>query len=113
MDNNQTNPTTVTQKDPDTAFIIELVGGFFGLLGLGYMYVGRTEEGIMRLLIWLVYDIIAYVVIMILISIFIGCLLIPVQLVIQVAVPIWSASNLKKSMLAAKAVNSPPGDESK
>lgn len=100
MDSQQTNTTVVNQKDPDTAFLIELVGGFFWLLGLGHMYVGRTDEGVLRLIIWFVYNVVAYIVIMILISIFIGCLLIPVQLAIQIAVPVWSASKLKKSVLA-------------
>ncbi len=90
----------LTPKDPDTTFLIELVGGFFGLLGLGYLYVGRTEEGIIRLIIWMIYNVAAYVVIAILLAIVIGCFCIPVQLVIQIGIPLWSASTLKKSMLA-------------
>jgi TM2 domain-containing membrane protein YozV len=88
-----------TPKDPNTAFLIEMVGGFFGLLGLGYIYVGRTEEGIIRLIAWLVYNIVAYVVIVLLSTVIIGCFCIPVQLVIQIGVPLWSANELKKKML--------------
>lgn len=86
-------------KDPDTVFLIELVGGFFGLLGLGYMYVGRTEEGILRLAIWLLYNVVAYVTIALLSAIIIGCFLIPFQLAIQIVIPFLSANALKKSII--------------
>ncbi|HMR66998.1 MAG TPA: hypothetical protein PKE64_23560 [Anaerolineae bacterium] len=92
--------STVPPKDPDTAFLLELVGAFFGLLGLGYIYVGRTQDGLIRLIAWLIYNFIAWITIGILISLVIGCFCVPVQLVIQVGVAIWSASSLKKSMLA-------------
>jgi TM2 domain-containing membrane protein YozV len=90
----------ITPKDPNTAFLIELVGAFFGLLGLGYMYVGRTEEGVVRLIIWLIYNAIAWVTIFILLAFVVGCFCMPIQLVIQVGVAIWSATTLKNSMLA-------------
>jgi hypothetical protein len=32
--------------------LIELVGGIFGLLGLGYLYAGRTNDGLIRLVAW-------------------------------------------------------------
>jgi len=86
-------------KDPNTAFLIELVGGLFGLLGLGYIYTGQTEAGILRLIIFMVYNIIAWVAIVILASFIIGCFCMPVQLMIQVGASIWSANELKKSML--------------
>lgn len=90
----------VQEKDPNTAFLIELVGGFFGLLGLGHIYVGKTNEGVLRLIIWLIYDITAFVVISLLIALIVGLICIPFQLAIQIGVPLWSASNLKKQMLA-------------
>lgn len=86
-------------KDPNTAFLIELVGTFFGLLGLGYMYVGRTEEGVIRLIIWIIYNIIAWVTIVFLSAFVIGCFCIPVQLAVQIGVAIWSATTLKNSMI--------------
>lgn len=94
-----------TPKDPDTAFLLELVGTFFGLLGLGYIYVGRTEEGILRLVGWIIYNFIAWIIIIILISFVIGCVCIPFQLGIQIGVALWSATTLKKSMLASNAPN--------
>ncbi len=91
----------VAPKDPDTAFLIELVGGFFGLLGLGYMYVGRTEEGVIRLIAWIIYNVVAWVIIALLSTLVIGCFCIPVQLIIQVGVSIWSAITLKNNMIDA------------
>jgi len=91
-----------TPKDPNTAFLIELVGGCFGLLGLGYMYVGRTNDGVIRLIGWIVYNFIAWIAIFLLMSIVIGCFCVPVQLAIQIGVSIWSAMTLKNSMINSK-----------
>jgi hypothetical protein len=98
-------------RDPNTAYLIELVGGFFGLLGLGYLYLGRTNEGIPRLIIWLIYNVIAYVVIVLLSTIFIGLLCCPIQLVIQIGVPIWSATTLKNQLIggATGSIAQPQG----
>lgn len=85
-------------KDTNTAFLLELVGGFLGLLGIGYLYVGRTNDGVLRLILWIIYDLVAYFVILLLISVFIGILCIPVQLIIQIGVPLWSATNLKNTL---------------
>jgi TM2 domain-containing membrane protein YozV len=86
---------TKTDKDVNTAFLIELVGGFFGLLGIGYMYVGRTNDGVIRLILWIIYDVIAAITISLLLAVFVGILCIPFQLAIQIGVPLWSANNLK------------------
>lgn len=86
------------EYDPSTAFLIELVGGFFGFLGIGHMYVGRTEDGVLRLVLWLLYNIIAWVVISALLAIIVGFVCIPVQLAIQVGVPIWSATGLRDEL---------------
>lgn len=90
---------TTREVDPNTAFLIELIGGFFGLLGIGYIYVGRTNDGVLRLVLWILYDIVAFVIISLLLAVIVGFVCIPVQLVIQIAVPLWSASNLKKELL--------------
>ena len=39
-------------KDPNTAMIIEILAGYFGFLGIGYLYVGRTTSGLLRLFGW-------------------------------------------------------------
>lgn len=90
-------------KDPNTAFLIEFVGGFFGLLGLGYFYVGRTNDGVLRLIVFLLYDVFAYVMISILTAVtagIMGCICFPIQLVVQIGVALWSATTLKNSMLS-------------
>ena len=100
---NQSNSTSYqnssTPQDPNNAYIIELVGGLFGLLGLGYFYVGRTNDGIIRLLAFLVYNVIAWIIIGLLSAVLIGICFIPVQIMIQIGVSIWSANTLKKSLL--------------
>ncbi len=93
-----------TNKDANTAFLIELVGGFFGLLGIGYMYAGRTNDGVLRLILWIIYDLIAGITISLLLAVFVGILCIPIQLVIQVGVPLWSANNLKNILTNGSAV---------
>jgi len=86
------------EYDPNIVFVIELVGGFFGLLGLGYFYVGRTNDGLLRLLIWLGYSIVAWVTIALLSALIIGLVCIPFQFIIQIGVPIWSAMTLKNDL---------------
>ena len=85
--------------NPDTAFILELVGGLFGFLGIGYFYVGRTNDGLIRLIGFLLYNITAWVIIYLLTLVIIGCFLMPVQIIIQVGVAVWSANALKKDLL--------------
>lgn len=87
-----------TPKDPNTAFLIELIGGLVGFLGLGYIYVGRTNDGLIRLIIYLVYNVIAWIAIAALSVVVIGCFCIPIQLIIQLGVAIFSANQLKTSM---------------
>jgi len=86
----------VHKVDPNTAFLIEFLAGFFGLLGIGYMYAGRTSDGIVRLVVWLVYIAIAVVILLTII----GFICLPVLLAIQVVVPLLSANALKKQLLA-------------
>ena len=95
-------------KDPNTAFLIELVGGFFGLLGLGYFYIGRSNDGIIRLIGWIIYDVIAFIVISALLTVLIGLFCLPFQLIIQVAIPLWSANALKKQMISGMSGGPPP-----
>ena len=95
------------QKDPNTAFLIEMIGGFFGLLGLGYLWIGLTNDGLIRLIAWLVYNLVAWVVIVLLMVVVVGCFCVPIQILIQIGIPIWSAFTLKNMMMggAPKAKN--------
>ncbi len=109
----QNNPPVgpgYSPKDPDTAFLLELVGGFFGLLGLGHLYVGRTNDGLIRLVAWLLYNAAAWCLIVLTAVFIIGLCAIPVQLAIQIGVPIWSALKLKRELTGvnAPASNVPP-----
>lgn len=53
-------PTTT--KDPNTAMVIEIVAGYLGLLGMGYIYAGRTAAGLLRLVgFWVVIALIVIV----------------------------------------------------
>ena len=91
--------------DPNTVFLIELIGGFFGLLGIGYIYIGRTNDGIIRLVLWLIYDLTAGCIISALLALyFVGVVCIPFQLVIQIGVPLWSATTLKNELLRSPSV---------
>ena len=95
---------TTRKYDPNTAFLIELIGGFFGLLGIGYIYVGRTNDGVLRLVIWLLYDVIAAITVTALTAVLVGVICIPIVLVIQVVVPLWSATTLKNELLSGVSV---------
>lgn len=95
-------------KDPSTAFLLELIPGLFGFLGIGYLYIGRTNDGVIRLAAFLVYNLLAWTAILVLSLVVVGLCLIPVQIAIQVGVPIWSALQLRKEMDAARQLGSAP-----
>ena len=47
------------ERDPMVALLLELIGGFFGFLGIGWIYAGRAAPGLVllvgyRLLDWVV-----------------------------------------------------------
>jgi TM2 domain-containing membrane protein YozV len=86
--------------DPNTAFLVELVAGLFGLLGLGYIYVGETSEGLTRLLLFMLYNVVAWISIMVLSMFVVGLCLVPIQIMVQIGVAIWSADSLKKRLMA-------------
>ena len=89
-----------TPKDPDTAFLIEMVGGFFGFLGLGYFYVGRSSDGLVRLLVWMIALAGAWILAWVFAAVIVGFCFMPVILAAQVGIPYWSADSLKRHMLA-------------
>jgi TM2 domain-containing membrane protein YozV len=66
-------------KDPSTALLIEMVGAFFGLMGLGWLYAGYTNRGVILLLVWLGVVIVAAIVTALTAGIF-ACLWLPVQI---------------------------------
>ena len=43
-------------RDPFVALILEVVGGFFGFLGLGWIYAGKPAEGALLLVCYWLLD---------------------------------------------------------
>lgn len=43
--------------------VIEIVAGYFGFLGIGYLYAGRTVAGLLRLFGWWAFIIVAVLVV--------------------------------------------------
>jgi hypothetical protein len=84
----------------NNAFLIEAVGGFLGFLGLGYIYAGRTEDGLVRLVGWWIAMAAMWTAVGLLTAVLIGvCLWLP-AVAVQLGVPLWSASQLKLAMEA-------------
>jgi TM2 domain-containing membrane protein YozV len=44
------------RQDPFVALLLEVVGGFFGFLGIGWMYAGRPVMGIILLITYWILD---------------------------------------------------------
>lgn len=45
----------MTKKTPAIAATFELIGGFFGVLGVGWIYAGDTARGIVCLMCYMVF----------------------------------------------------------
>jgi hypothetical protein len=90
-----------TDKDPNTAFLLELLPGLIGFLGIGYMYVGRTNDGVLRLVLWFVGLAVAWVITAVLAAVVVGIACIPLVAAAQIGVPIWSAITLKNELTKA------------
>ncbi len=91
----------LASKDADTAFLIELIGGVLGFLGVGYIYSGLTNAGLVRLVgmwaLWAIFAVFATV------TLGFGACLAPIVWIGQIALAYFSANDLKKSIQAAKA----------
>jgi len=44
----------MTRKDPLLALMLEVLGGFFGILGIGWMYAGQIPLGAVILVAYVV-----------------------------------------------------------
>ncbi|MBA3530993.1 MAG: hypothetical protein H0T73_03610 [Ardenticatenales bacterium] len=103
----QLEQVNLADKDPDTAFLIEFVGGlFFGALGVGYIYSGLTNTGIFRLAAYWAYAITVAVFVGFCSAVTLGfgaCLAIPL-LPLHLFLVYVSANDLKRSIIAAKAI---------
>ncbi|MBA3530992.1 MAG: hypothetical protein H0T73_03605 [Ardenticatenales bacterium] len=91
----------LTSKDPDTAFALEFLSGSFLLLGIGYLYSGLTNPGLIRLFgLWIFWAIGLSLVGM---TGFVGCFcLIPPLVLAHFFFAYQSADDLKKGLVAAR-----------
>lgn len=92
--------TDVSTKDADTAFLIELVGGVFGLFGLGHLYAGLTNTGLFRLVLGIVGLTAIYFILGVTV---IGLCAAPLVWIGQIAIAYFTANDLKLSINALKA----------
>ncbi len=84
--------------DKTAAFLLEFIPGFFGLMGIGYIYAGDIAGGILRLILWPVFLGIAWTIIAFLMIILVGLCFVPVMIILQVLIPIWSAISLRRKL---------------
>lgn len=80
-------------KDPNMAFLIELVGTLFGFMGLGWIYAGYTNKGVVMLIVWLLIVVVAAVISVLTAGIF-ACVWLPAQVIAAVV----SASQVKQAV---------------
>lgn len=80
-------------KDRQLAMILEIVGGMFGLYGLGWLYAGNTNNGLIILIGGIAWDIFAAVMVSITVGI---CAIVTIPVAITVI--ILSSTSLKKYM---------------
>lgn len=83
--------------DKTVAFILELIG-IFGILGIGYMYAGLIKEGVIRLVLWIIILFVAWMVVLFMSMFYIGFCMMPLLMIAQVGVPIWSGFRIKKRL---------------
>lgn len=81
---------------------LELIG-LVGFLGIGYIVSGRVLEGLVRMALYMVMVSVGWMVTTLLMAVLVGFCLIPVMLIFQFGIPIWSAIDLKKQLEAQYA----------
>lgn len=91
-------PDELKDVDKNLAFIVELVGGLFGFLGIGYMYAGLIQQGVIRLVVWFAILVIVWFMAVLLSYILIGLCMMPFIAIAQIAIPIWSAFTIKNRL---------------
>ena len=84
--------------DKTVAFVLELVGGIFGILGIGHIYAGEVIKGVVILTLWIAFLTFSWVTISILSIFLIGLCCMPFMILAQFLVPLWSAFHLKNRL---------------
>ena len=70
-----------SNQDPQIALILEIIPGLFGLLGIGWIYNGKTTAGVAWLVSGLIWEFIALIIIALTAGV--GCFCtIPINLVL-------------------------------
>jgi TM2 domain-containing membrane protein YozV len=82
--------TVTSQRDPQTAMILEIIAGLFGFLGIGHFYAGRTNVGLGLLIGWWVFLGIEVV----LMAFVIGLCLLPLNLIVPIVSGMWVRNEL-------------------
>lgn len=110
----QLSKVDLAGKDADTVFLIELVAGLLGFLGVGYLYSGLTNTGLFRLIGYWVVGAMLGTFFMIC-GIFTGglgfCLTLPI-IPLHFVIAFFSAQDLKKAMMEARTVEAGGGGAS-
>ena len=84
------------QAAATTSLILEIIFGFFGLLGIGHVYSGRTPLGIALMAGWWVYLIIAGIVSSVTAGLG-ACLFIPIYLAVPILSGIQASAYAKRA----------------
>ena len=90
------NVDMLENKDQDTAFVLEFLGGILFFLGIGYMYSGLTNAGLIRLVGMWAFLFVTWSIAWSLTYFFIGFLIMPFLFVAQVVLAYFSTKDLKQ-----------------
>jgi TM2 domain-containing membrane protein YozV len=88
--------STVTPKDAGLAFVLEVLAGLFGFLGIGHMYSGQVGRGVTLLLVLWAYT--AFEVVFVFVTFGFGLCFLPAMGLVHLGAPIVSALWLKRDM---------------
>ncbi len=88
----------VNKTSSDTAMVVEMVGGWFGFLGLGYLLTGNIFAGIVSLVGWWIVLVITWSTVGALSALIVGVCLIPFQIAVHLGVPVLSGIVLKAQL---------------
>ncbi len=99
-------PPGVGFKDPGTGLLLEMIPGFFGFMGVGYLWAGEVGLGLAIMVgYWLFWG--AFAVLAVLTLGLLLCLL-PIVIPLYIAAPIVSGIMLQRRLQARLQMAAPP-----